>query len=260
MSLFPELFGGRGKSFHFSCWCVRCQAAALPCCVSGLPSALLCLPAKQRDVSGAFLGADLPDVANHMCLVSPGTLQPLGWPGSQSLLAQGGWRRQLGEAGARRTSLCSALLPRRFPSLSSSLKSKHKTQRQPLPRALPARCPAAATSPCCSLRCSVPLRSSVRTPGRAAAPRCRGSPPAAPRCWCSAGCQAGAGRPFAGVGRTSSVLGKQSSTTRAACPQGPLAAGTGTASIPLAPRGPPHLLRGCWGNQLVRRFPSPPPR
>lgn len=174
MSLFLELFGGRGKSFHFSCWCVRCQAAALPCCVSGLPSAPLCLPAKQRDVSGAFLGADLPDVANHTCLVSPGTLQPLGWPGSQSLLAQGGWRRQLGEAGARRTSLCSALLPRCFPSLSSSLKSKHQTQRQPLPRAQPARCPAAATSPCCSLRCSVPPCSSVRTPGRAAAPRCRG--------------------------------------------------------------------------------------
>lgn len=90
-------------------------------------------------------------------------------------------------------------------------------------------------------------------------PSVPGSPPAAPRCWCSAGCQAGTGWPFAGVGRTSSVLGKQSSTARAACPQGPLAAGTGTASVPLAPRGPPHLLRGCWGNQLVCRFPSPPP-
>lgn len=161
-----------GKSFHFSCWCVRCQATALTCCISGLPSAPLCPPAKWCDVSGAFLGADLPDVADLACMVSPGTLQPLGWPGSQSLTAQGCWRRQLGEAGARSSLLCSALLPRHFPSLSSSLESKHQSQRQPLPRAQPAQCPA--TSTCCSLRCSVPLRSSVRTTGRAAAPRCRG--------------------------------------------------------------------------------------
>lgn len=128
-------------------------ASARPCCAC-LPSSVMFLERFWVQIFQMWLTGCAWSLLGHCSR----------W--GQSLSAQGGWRRQPGSVACR-SSLCSALLPRRFPGLSSSLKSKHQTQRQPLPGAQPARCPAAATSSR-SLRCAVPLRSG------AAAPRCRG--------------------------------------------------------------------------------------